>query len=70
MFDPVKGSFILVASVIGVQLIIALATVGSCIYAGFLGFDTSKCGDTRVAELLAAALASALAFQGINNSKS
>lgn len=68
MFNPRLAGFILIAAVIAVQLLIVLITVSACVYAGFLGFDVSGCGDTKISEILAAALAAALAIYGISDS--
>lgn len=61
-FDTVKWSFFLVASVIGVHCAVVLVGVVFC------GFnpDGARCGDLRgqLTELLAGALAAALAFAG------
>jgi hypothetical protein len=61
-FDTVKWSFFLVAGVIGIHCVVVLAGVVFC------GFhpDGARCGDLRgqLTELLAGALAAALAFAG------
>jgi hypothetical protein len=62
-FDLVKASFLLVAGVIGVHCVVVLAGLVFC----WLNPDaTSRCDNLRsqLTELLAGALAAALAFAG------
>lgn len=65
-FDPVKASFYLVAAVIGTYIVVALATAGACLYYADQVVGTSlRCDpEGKLTELLAAALAAALAFAG------
>jgi hypothetical protein len=61
-FDPLKWSFMLVALVICTHCLIVMAGVVFCWFAT----DAARCGDLRgqLTELLAGALAAALAFAG------
>jgi len=66
-FDPVRAAFWLIAFVIGVQALVVLIAVGACIWHAELILTTPeiKCDpDNRLAALLTAALAAALAFAG------
>jgi hypothetical protein len=66
-FDPVRAAFWLIAFVIGVQALVVLAAVGTCMWHSelILSHAEIKCDpDNRLTGLLAAALAAALAFLG------
>lgn len=63
-FDPVRAAFWLVAFVIGVYAAICLASVAVCVI-NTLSVGQYKCdSDTKIIDLLGAALAAALAFAG------
>lgn len=68
-FDFRRAAFWLIAAVLGVQMIVVLSIVFSCIFAGFGGTDTTSCRDTGIGELLASALATALALMGASTKK-
>ncbi len=64
-FDATLAAFWLVAAVLAVQCIVALATVGACIYwSGSIVDGRFSCGPAadRVKDLMVEALAVALAF--------
>lgn len=64
-FNLLRATFLLVASVIGAQAIIALSIVVTCEYgvlSGRLPIGACKDVQTPVVELLNTALASAIAF--------
>jgi hypothetical protein len=66
-FNLEKAAFILVAAVIVSQLLVGLAITGGCLmFASDLIQSGSKCvaADGKVSEIMAAALAAALAFAG------
>lgn len=65
-WDPAKAAFWLVAAVVAVHAIVVLVTVGFCAWHGDeLVAGRFQCdARDRLAELLAAALAAALAFAG------
>jgi hypothetical protein len=67
-FDPVKGAFMLVAFVIIVEALVVLVSVGACVWHAELIISNPdiKCDpDNRLFQLLAGALAAALAFASI-----
>jgi hypothetical protein len=70
-FDPVRASFLLVAFVVVVHALIALAGVGAClVYASEIVAGTFTCdAHGRLSELLAIALAAALAFSNRREDK-
>lgn len=70
-FNPVAGAFYLVAAVLAVYLIVVLMGVGFCMWHGDAIIEGKyKCdADSKLGELLAAALAAALAFAGGRMSK-
>ena len=62
-FDPVKASFYLVAGVIALHgLVVLLGFIGCLVWFVDVQFECDKSG--RLTEMLAAALAAALAFVG------
>jgi hypothetical protein len=65
-WDSVRAAFYLVAAVVAVHALVVLVTVGFCaFYGGDLIAGRFQCdARDRLAELLAAALAAALAFAG------
>jgi len=65
-FDRVRAAFYLVAGVVAVHAVVVLVTVGFCAFhGGDLVAGRFQCdARDRLAELLAAALAAALAFAG------
>ena len=67
MFNPKQSAFWLIVAVIAVQLIVVLAGVSACIYAGLhLGMNTQGCDNGRFGEVLAGALAVGLALYGVS----
>jgi hypothetical protein len=65
MFDPKKAAFLLIAAVIGVQLLVVVASAASCIYIGIDGTPMPEaCSDGRFGEMLTAALAVGIALYG------
>jgi len=65
-FDPARAAFFLVAGVVAVHAAVVIFTVGFCAWHGdalVRGSFTCDARD-RLAELLTAALAAALAFAG------
>ena len=63
-FDFRRAAFWLIAAVLGVQMLVVLTIVMSCVLAGLGGVDTSSCRDAGVGELMASGLATALALMG------
>jgi hypothetical protein len=71
-FDPLRAAFLLVAGVIGVHAIVILGFSAACIWhaqAIITGTDVNCDPNSRLMGLLAAALAAALAFAGVNRDK-
>ena len=67
-FDPLRAAFGLVCFVIGVQALVVLIGVCTCVWhsATIIGNPDIKCDpDNRLIGLLAQALAAALAFAGL-----
>jgi hypothetical protein len=65
-FDPVRACFYLIAAVIGVHALVVLMGVAACLfYAPEVLSGKFSCDkDSRLSELLSAALSAALAFAG------
>lgn len=65
-FDILRASFYLVAFVIGAHVVITLLGMGTCLYfSAEIIEGKAKCDpEGKLSEVLAAALASALAFSG------
>lgn len=63
-FDPVRATFWLVALVIGVHAVVVLLGAGLCFYEIAAGSQTECDAKGRLGDLLAGALAAALAFSG------
>lgn len=66
-FDPVRACFLLVAAVIGVHCLVVLAGVAACLieWSSLPVVDGKRCDpSSRLGDLLAGALAAALAFAG------
>jgi hypothetical protein len=64
-FDPLRASFWLIATILGVQCVVALASAAVCVYwttAIVEGKISCEPVMNRLGELLTAALAAALAF--------
>ena len=64
-FDPAKAAFALVAGVLAVECVIALATVGACLWwSREIVEGRYSCGPAgeRVSEMMVGALAAALAL--------
>ena len=71
-FDPVRGAFLLVAIVIVVEALVVLGSVAACIWHSEIIISNAdiKCDpDNRLFQLLAGALAAALAFASIRDKK-
>jgi hypothetical protein len=70
-FDTTRAAFFLVAGVIALYGVVVLIGVVTCaIYSGEIAQGRFRCdGQDKLAELLAAALAAALAFAGGFNRK-
>jgi hypothetical protein len=71
-FDPVRGAFLLVSLVIIVEALVVVASVGACIWHSemIISNPDIKCDpDNRLFQLLAGALAAALAFASIRDKK-
>lgn len=69
MFNPKKAAFLLIAAVVGTQLIVVLASVCACLYVGLGGADMpQQCGDGRFNEILTSALAVGIALFGAGKS--
>ena len=63
-FDLVRASFYLVAAVIGIHCVVVLVGAGLCVYQN-VTTDSFTCdAKGRLSDLLAGALAAALAFSG------
>ena len=67
-FDPLKAAFWLVAFVVGVHSIVVLGFTAACLmYAEQIIVTSTDCDpNSRLTGLLAAVLAAALAFVGLN----
>jgi hypothetical protein len=65
-FDLIKWSFLLVAAVILAHVLVVLMSMAACLYYSDLIIEgKAKCDtDGRLTEVMAAALAAALAFAG------
>ena len=65
-FNFEKAAFLLVAAVIASQLVVGLSITAACVfYAGDIITGTGQCkADGKMAEIMGAALAAALAFAG------
>jgi hypothetical protein len=65
-FNMEKAAFFLIAVVIVSQLVVGLSITGACVfYAGEIITGSGQCkADGKMAELMSAALAAALAFAG------
>jgi hypothetical protein len=73
-FDHARAAFLLIAFVIGIHAVIILGHAAAClVYARELITQTNpdiKCDpDNKLLQLLAAALAAALAFAGVGKGK-
>jgi hypothetical protein len=65
-FDPMRAAFYLLVAIIGTELVLVSAGVLTCIwYAASRGEQLAACKDAKFAEILANALAVALALMGI-----
>ena len=68
-FDPVRAAFLLVAGVIAVHAIVIMAFSAACIWHSevIISSHEAACDpESRLMGLLAAALAAALGFAGVN----
>lgn len=63
-FDGVRASFFLVAFVICIHALVVLLGAGLCFYEVLIGTVTECDAKGRLGDLLAGALAAALAFSG------
>jgi hypothetical protein len=64
-FDPIRASFYLIAAILGVQCMVALLYLGTCIYwieAVIAGKGNCENINSMLSQLLSGALAAALAF--------
>jgi len=64
-FDPIRAGFWLIAGVLGVQCVVALVSLGLCVYwSGHAVEGKTSCENisNTIAQLLTSALAAALAF--------
>jgi hypothetical protein len=71
-FDPLRGAFWLVAGVLAVQCAVVLASAGACLYwTPAIVEGKVSCGPVmdRLGELLATALAAAIAFSALRDRK-
>lgn len=63
-FDPIKAAFYLVALVISTHCLIVLMGAGLCVWQGVLAGNVECDAKGRLGDLLAGALAAAIAFSG------
>jgi hypothetical protein len=63
-FDPSRASFTLIAAIIGVHCVVVLAGAGLCVWQVTSGAAADCDSRGRLGDLLAGALAAALAFSG------
>jgi hypothetical protein len=71
-FDPVKASFYLIASILGVHCLVVLVSLCACLWWGeavVQGKWTCENISNHISQLLAGALAAALAFSAGFNRK-
>ena len=65
MFDPKKAAFLLIAAVIGAEMLLVFASASACIYVGVGGgVLPDACNDGRFGEMLTGALAVGIALYG------